>query len=144
MRKLLPFIVIILVACTSNLHPVSQNDVVDSVSNERSENCIVYFKWLGNEGNVMVFDIQIKNTSIENIYVDPDNFSYAASTRYPSLYTITPLDPHPLTEIDVSRGIRAKIRSKDGKRNMIVHNIGAGQVLEDCIFNFRIIGHYSY
>jgi uncharacterized protein YijF (DUF1287 family) len=26
----------------------------------------------------------------------------------------------------------------------VVHNIGAGQVLEDCLFDFRIIGHYKY
>ncbi|MEM8592997.1 MAG: DUF1287 domain-containing protein [Pseudomonadota bacterium] len=26
----------------------------------------------------------------------------------------------------------------------MVHNIGAGQVLEDCLFNFPIIGHYRY
>jgi uncharacterized protein YijF (DUF1287 family) len=27
---------------------------------------------------------------------------------------------------------------------MIVHNIGAGQVLADCLFNYKIIGHYRY
>lgn len=32
----------------------------------------------------------------------------------------------------------------DNTRNLIVHNIGAGQVKEDCLFNFRIIGHYRY
>jgi uncharacterized protein YijF (DUF1287 family) len=30
----------------------------------------------------------------------------------------------------------------DGYR--VVHNIGAGQVLEDCLFDHRIIGHYTY
>jgi len=25
-----------------------------------------------------------------------------------------------------------------------VHNIGAGQVLEDCLFKFNITGHYRY
>lgn len=35
-------------------------------------------------------------------------------------------------------------RSADGKRPLIVHNIGGGQVLEDCLFDFRIIGHYRY
>ena len=29
-------------------------------------------------------------------------------------------------------------------RYMIVHNIGAGQVLEDCLLKFKIIGHYRY
>lgn len=35
-------------------------------------------------------------------------------------------------------------KSTDGKRPLIVHNIGAGQVIEDCLFNFTIIGHYAY
>ncbi len=26
----------------------------------------------------------------------------------------------------------------------VVHNIGSGQVLEDCLFNYSIIGHYVY
>lgn len=41
-------------------------------------------------------------------------------------------------------GIVSGKRSLDGKRNLIVHNIGAGQVLEDCLFDFKIIGHYRY
>ncbi|MCO6500268.1 MAG: DUF1287 domain-containing protein [Vicingus serpentipes] len=39
-------------------------------------------------------------------------------------------------------GIVVAKKSDDGKRNLIVHNIGGGQVLEDCLFNFKIIGHY--
>lgn len=31
-----------------------------------------------------------------------------------------------------------------GKRHMIIHNIGLGQVLEDCLFDWKIIGHYRY
>lgn len=41
-------------------------------------------------------------------------------------------------------GIVTNKKSNDGKRNKIVHNIGSGQVLEDCLFNFKIIGHYRY
>ncbi len=41
-------------------------------------------------------------------------------------------------------GIVVNKKSDDGKRNLIVHNIGAGKVIEDCLFNFKIIGHYSY
>jgi uncharacterized protein len=41
-------------------------------------------------------------------------------------------------------GIVAGKRSPDGERNLIVHNIGRGQVLEDCLFDFKIIGHYRY
>jgi len=41
-------------------------------------------------------------------------------------------------------GIVVKKTSTDGKRYLIVHNIGAGQVLEDCLFKFKIIGHYRF
>ena len=39
-------------------------------------------------------------------------------------------------------GIVVNRKSRDGKRHLIVHNIGAGQVLEDCLFDYKIIGHY--
>ncbi|MBP1617546.1 MAG: hypothetical protein H6Q14_1373 [Bacteroidetes bacterium] len=41
-------------------------------------------------------------------------------------------------------GIVVKRKSLDGQRNLIVHNIGAGQVIEDALFAFKIIGHYRY
>ena len=41
-------------------------------------------------------------------------------------------------------GIVSRIKSEDKQRNLIIHNIGAGQVLEDCLFSFKIIGHYTY
>ena len=34
--------------------------------------------------------------------------------------------------------------SLDGKRNLIVHNIGGGQVAEDILFDYQIIGHYRF
>ena len=41
-------------------------------------------------------------------------------------------------------GIVSRKKSRDGERYLIIHNIGAGQVLEDCLFNWKIIGHYTY
>ena len=41
-------------------------------------------------------------------------------------------------------GIVVHKKSKDRKRYLMVHNIGAGQVLEDCLFSYTIIGHYRY
>ena len=41
-------------------------------------------------------------------------------------------------------GIVVNKKSADGERYLIVHNIGAGQVMQDCLFSFRITGHYSY
>jgi uncharacterized protein YijF (DUF1287 family) len=41
-------------------------------------------------------------------------------------------------------GIVSRKKSKDGLRYLIVHNIGGGQVLQDCLFSYKIIGHYKY
>ncbi len=41
-------------------------------------------------------------------------------------------------------GIVVDKKSTDGQRNLIVHNIGSGQVIEDCLFKFKIIGHFRY
>ena len=41
-------------------------------------------------------------------------------------------------------GIVSRKKSKDGERNLIIHNIGGGQVLADCLFDWKIIGHYAY
>ena len=41
-------------------------------------------------------------------------------------------------------GIITHLKSEDGKRNLIVHNIGGGQVLEDCLFSYTIVGHFQY
>ncbi len=50
---------------------------------------------------------------------------------------------------DLDRGIThiglvVNKKSEDGKRFLIVHNIGAGQVLADCLFEYKIIGHFQY
>ena len=47
---------------------------------------------------------------------------------------------HGLTHI----GIVVNGKSQDGKRLLILHNIGARQVVADCLFDFKIIGHYSF
>lgn len=41
-------------------------------------------------------------------------------------------------------GIVVHIKSDDNERYMIVHNIGFGQVMEDVLFEYKIIGHYRY
>lgn len=41
-------------------------------------------------------------------------------------------------------GIVSSRKEPQTGRYLIVHNIGAGQVLEDCLFSFNIIGHYRY
>jgi uncharacterized protein YijF (DUF1287 family) len=41
-------------------------------------------------------------------------------------------------------GLVVNKKSDDGTHYLVVHNIGAGQVLADCLFDFKIIGHYSF
>jgi uncharacterized protein YijF (DUF1287 family) len=41
-------------------------------------------------------------------------------------------------------GIVSHLKTQDGKRNLIVHNVGNGQVLQDCLFAYPITGHYQY
>ena len=41
-------------------------------------------------------------------------------------------------------GIITNKKSPDGKRLLIVHNVGSGQVLEDCLFSWKIVGHFKY
>jgi len=41
-------------------------------------------------------------------------------------------------------GIVANSKSDNRERHLIIHNIGGGQVAEDILFDFEIIGHYRY
>ncbi|HYW96332.1 MAG TPA: DUF1287 domain-containing protein [Bacteroidales bacterium] len=41
-------------------------------------------------------------------------------------------------------GIMSRKKSSDRHRYLVVHNIGGGQVLADCLFGYKIIGHFRY
>lgn len=41
-------------------------------------------------------------------------------------------------------GIVSNRKSTDQKRYLIIHNIGGGQVIEDMLFDYNIIGHYNF
>ncbi|TAH09956.1 MAG: DUF1287 domain-containing protein [Sphingobacteriia bacterium] len=41
-------------------------------------------------------------------------------------------------------GIVVDVRSSLSNRYLIVHNVGEGQVMEDCLFKYPIIGHYVF
>ncbi len=41
-------------------------------------------------------------------------------------------------------GIVVNKKSTDRERYLIAHNIGNGQELSDCLFSYKIIGHYSF
>jgi uncharacterized protein len=41
-------------------------------------------------------------------------------------------------------GIVINKKSSDNKRLLVVHNIGNGQEISDCLFSFKITGHYRF
>lgn len=41
-------------------------------------------------------------------------------------------------------GIVTDKRTPDGRRPLMMHNIGRGQILEDMLFRYTITGHYRY
>lgn len=41
-------------------------------------------------------------------------------------------------------GIVVDLKTKDGKRPLVVHNVGWGQVTEDVLFKWKITGRYKY
>ncbi|MBA3664659.1 MAG: DUF1287 domain-containing protein [Bacteroidetes bacterium] len=41
-------------------------------------------------------------------------------------------------------GIITDIKTSDGKGYLVAHNIGGGNILEDMLFSYTIIGHYRY
>jgi len=41
-------------------------------------------------------------------------------------------------------GIVVNKKSADDSHFLVVHNIGNGQELSDCLFSFKIIGHYTF
>jgi uncharacterized protein YijF (DUF1287 family) len=41
-------------------------------------------------------------------------------------------------------GIIINRKNTQGTNFLVVHNIGRGQIMEDCLFRFRITGHYQY
>ncbi len=41
-------------------------------------------------------------------------------------------------------GLVSRKKTNGGERHLIIHNIGGGQVLEDCLFSYTIIGLYQY
>ncbi len=90
-------------------------------------------------------DTNIDHRRVPNLRVFFARFGKSKSIETkPELYVpgdiVTWILPGNLTHI----GIVVNKKSADGKRYLIVHNIGAGQVIEDCLFKFTITGHYQY
>lgn len=67
-----------------------------------------------------------------------------AVTKNPSDYKTGDLVTWMINDKLPHIGIVTHKKSADGKRNLIVHNVGSGQVLEDCLFSWKIVGHFRY
>jgi uncharacterized protein YijF (DUF1287 family) len=65
-------------------------------------------------------------------------------TQTPSDYKIGEIVTWMINDKLPHIGIITHLKSDDGKRNLIVHNVGGGQVLEDCLFNYKVVGHFQY
>lgn len=90
-------------------------------------------------------DTNIDHRRVPNLQVFFAKFGKSKSIETkPELYIpgdiVTWILPGNLTHI----GMVVNRKSADGKRYQIVHNIGKGQVMEDCLFKFKITGHYQY
>lgn len=49
-----------------------------------------------------------------------------------------------LPHIGIVTHLKSRPDASGVKRPLIVHNVGAGQVLEDCLFSYKIVGHFRY
>ncbi len=76
----------------------------------------------------------------DELPVTQDSGSYQAGDIVTWMLPKTWLNPSYRPHI----GIVVKQKSSDGKRPLIVHNIGYGPVVEDVLFDYPISGHYRY
>lgn len=49
-----------------------------------------------------------------------------------------------LPHIGIVTHLKSRPDASGTKRPLIVHNVGGGQVLEDCLFSYKIMGHFKY
>jgi len=49
-----------------------------------------------------------------------------------------------LPHIGIVTHLKSNPEASGGQRNLIVHNVGSGQVLADCLFSYTIVGHFRY
>ena len=90
MRATLFIILVFLASCAGGLHPVTKTQQPE-IQSYKTDNATVFFNYLGKEGQMMIFDVEIKNTSDETIHVDPGKIRYKASFKPSAIYTVSPL-----------------------------------------------------
>lgn len=90
-------------------------------------------------------DTNIDHRRVPNLQV----FFSRKGTRLPVTRNPRDYAPGDLVIYDLGGGIPhigivVDVRSRDGQRWQLLHNIGAGPRIEDVLFNWKITGHYRY
>ena len=88
-----------------------------NIDHRRVPNLQTFFKWHGT-----------------TLKITDNGFDYGAGD------IVTWMLPGNLPHI----GIVTSKKSTDGKRPLVVHNIGAGPKLEDMLFHYKVTGHYKF
>jgi len=90
-------------------------------------------------------DSNIDHRRVPNLMVFFERFgTVKKNTENPNDYKPGDIVCWRLNSWSTHIGIVSNSKSADGLRYMMIHNIGDGQVLEDCLFSWTIIGHYQY
>ena len=109
------------------------------------EDMVLHFNTYPNRWGLKKTDANIDHRRVPNLMVFFNRFGKSLPrTLVPTDYLTGDIVCWDLGGGITHIGIVIENRSKDGKRHLIVHNIGGGQVMEDCLFNWKIIGHYRY
>ena len=109
------------------------------------EDMVLHFNTYPNRWGLKKTDTNIDHRRVPNLMVFFNRFGKSLPrTIVPTDYLTGDIVCWDLGGGITHIGIVIENRSKDGKRHLIVHNIGGGQVMEDCLFNWKIIGHYRY
>ena len=116
-------------------------DLQEAVHTDMSKNFALYPKIWGRKST----DKNIDHRRVPNLM----KFFSRKGSVLPISYVASDYKAGEIVCWELSKGIThigllIEQKSKDAKRNLVVHNIGNGQVIEDCLFAFTIIGHYYF
>ncbi|MCW3125486.1 MAG: hypothetical protein JWO03_1144 [Bacteroidetes bacterium] len=113
---------------------------------EVHQDMVAHFDLYPNIWGLKKADANIDHRRVQNLMV----FFERHGARLPMTLNAADYKPGDIVTWDLGHGIVHigvmvdRLSTDDKKRRMMVHNMGGGQVLADCLFNFHITGHYRY
>jgi uncharacterized protein YijF (DUF1287 family) len=116
-------------------------DLQKEVHEDMVKNFSVYPK----EWGLKTTDKNIDHRRVPNLMTFFSRFG----TELPNSLIATDYKPGDIVCWDLGAGIKhigivVNKKSLENNRYLIIHNIGAGQKVDDLLFEFKIIGHYRY